>query len=444
MSRVTLAAVALAVAQTAACAIPSVPAKLPPPDHAWIAVLSGELPEAIEQVARHAWIVGNLPGETPVRWELMGSAYRSQTRDPFSYFGDGDVAVHGIVLGSVAEIRRLHTCLDAEVQRYGQRHPTYWPIPGPNSNTFVAESLRHCGIHVELPSTAIGRDYRGLIGAGVTESGTGVQLESWLVGARIGLREGVEAHVTGLALGVHAWPPGITVPVNPGRIGIDLDGHVAPNEKRTWLYDERSYESDRERDYGVAVAQMFAGVARVKRPEDAGGLAERATVGLSGHAIYTKKHLGYAIGTDFELGMGIPAGFAYGIHVYPAGIGWVVGPTGYVAVFGGAGVSGVTARVPGGLELPIEARAELDAGPRARLGLRATTVWVPGVEARRGGSMLPFADELVLGSFVRFGRTRTSSMGTMGRGHFFGLERHEVMHTYWLGLTYGVEADFGL
>jgi hypothetical protein len=445
MNRPSLAVAiaALVVAQTAACAIPSVPATLPPRDRAWIAVLSGEMPEALEQVARHSWIVGNLPGQTPVRWELMGSAYRSQTRDPFSYFGDGDVAVHGIVEGTVAEIRALHTCLDKEVRRYGERHPKYWPIPGPNSNTFVTESLRHCEIHVELPATAIGRDYRGLVGAGVTESGTGVQLESWLIGARIGLREGVEGHVTGLALGVHFWPPGITVPVNPGRIGVDLDGHVTP-DKPSWLYDERAEPSERQRDYGVAVAQMFAGVARVRRPEEAGGLAERATVGLSGRAVYTKKHLGYAFGSDFEVGIGLPAGFAYGVHVYPTGIGWAFGPTGYVAIFGGAGVSGVTARVPGGLELPVEVRAEIDAGARARLGLRGTAVWIPGVAARRDGSMLSFADELVLGSFVRFGRTRNTSFGTMGRGHFFGLERHEVMHSYWLGLTYGVEIDFGL
>jgi hypothetical protein len=443
MSRLTLAAAALLVAQTAACAIPSVPAKLPPRDRAWVAVLSGEMPEAIEQVARHAWIIGNVPGETPVRWELMGSAYRSQTSNPFSYFGDGDVAVHGIVLGSVEEIRALHTCLDKEVRHYGERHPTYWPIPGPNSNTFVAEALRHCGIHVELPATAIGRDYRGIVGAGVTESGTGVQLESWLIGARIGLREGIEGHVTGLALGLHAWPPGITVPVNPGRIGVDLDGHMTP-EKRSWLYDERVYEPDRERDYGTAMAQMFASVARVKRPSDAGSLAERATVGLSGRAVYSKKHLGYAFGSDFELGLGFPVGFAYGVHVYPAGIGWTIGPTGYLAIFGGAGVSGVSARVPGGLELPVEARLELDAGTQVRLGLRGATIWVPGVAARQDGSMLSFADELVLGSFVRFGRTRNTSFGTMGRGHFFGLERHEVMRTYWLGLSYGVEIDFGL
>jgi hypothetical protein len=39
-------------------------------------------------------------------------------------FGDGDVALHGIVEGTVAEIQAIETCLDAEVNRYGERHPT--------------------------------------------------------------------------------------------------------------------------------------------------------------------------------------------------------------------------------------------------------------------------------------------------------------------------------
>ena len=114
-----------------------------------------------------------------------------------------------------------------------------------------------------------------------------------------------------------------------------------------------------------------------------------------------------------------------------------------MGIFGGVGASGVTARVAGGLELPVEVRAELDVGTQARLGLRAATLWIPGVDDRRGGSVLPFGDELVLGTFARFGKTRRSSFGSMGRGHFLGLERREVMGTYWLGLTFGVEADFG-
>ncbi len=433
------------------CAVPRRAAELPASEHAFIAVLSGEMPEALEQVARHAWIVGHVPGsQTMHRWEFLGGAYRSETTTPFHYFSQGDVAVHGIVEGDVAEIERIARCLDTETERYDARHPTYFPIPGPNSNTFVAEALRTCGIHVELPATAIGRDYRGVVGAGVTESGTGVQLESWVAGVRIGAREGVEAHVAGLALGVHAWPPGITVPVNPGRIGIDLDGHASAaqvgrgvtNDDDRWPRDDRP---DEERRFGTGIARMFATVSRVRSPELANGLAERATVGLDGRGVLTKRRLGYAFGADLELGMGFPAAFAYGARLYPVGLGWTIGPTGYVAVFGGFGASGVTGQITGGLELPVEVRLELDAGPHARLGVRGATVWVPGVDERRGGSVLPFGDELVLGTFARFGSTRRSAWGNsaMGRGTFFGFERHEVMGTYWLGITIGAEVGFG-
>jgi hypothetical protein len=443
MRRVILAAFALVAAQATACAVPQRPAKLPERERSWIAVLSGEMPEAIQNVARHSWIVRNVRGVPYLRrWELLGTAARSWTKDPFAYFGQGDVAVHGIVEGSDEDMARISRCLDDEVDAYTLRHPTYFPMPGPNSNTFVAEALRHCGIHVELPSTAVGRDYRGIVGAGVTESGTGVQLESIVVGARVGLREGVEGHILGLALGVHAWPPGITVPMNPGRVGIDLDGHKKPDPSKRSRDDEWS-DQDVDRRYGVGIAQMLVRVAHVKHAEDAGGLAQRATVELNGHAVLTKKRFGPAIGADLELGMGFPAGFAYAFHVYPLGAGCRIGPTGYVGVFGGFGTSGVSARVVGGFEIPIEARLELDAGPLARLGLRAGTTWIPGVDSRRGGSVLPFGDEMVLGTFMRFGKTRSASWGSLGRGVFFGLERHEVMHSYWLGFTLGAESDFG-
>src|ERR1019366_2877094 len=99
--------------------------------------------------------------------------------DPFSYFGDGDVALHGVVHYDAAGLDRVTRCLEREDHQYYREHPPYFPIPGPNSNTIVDVMLRRCGIHVELPATAIGRDYRGPIGASVTSLGTGLQLETW-------------------------------------------------------------------------------------------------------------------------------------------------------------------------------------------------------------------------------------------------------------------------
>ena len=92
--------------------------------------------------------------------------------------------------------------------------------PGPNSNTFGDRILRKCNLHASLPATSIGKDWRGWIGAGVTSEGTGVQLETPLLGVKIGLKEGIEIHVIGLSIGVDLWPPAIILPLGPGRLGF--------------------------------------------------------------------------------------------------------------------------------------------------------------------------------------------------------------------------------
>ena len=431
MSGPRLGVLGVVLASSIGCAGPRRDAKLPENDRAYVAVLSGEMPAAIEHVARHSWIIAHIAGEDGLRrWELESPSHR-MTTDPFGYFSDGDVAIHGIVLASPEEIETISRCFDRSMRGYEGRHPTYNPIPGPNSNTIVAEALRDCGVHIELPATAIGRDYRGIVGVGITEAGTGVSFETWLAGVRIGLQEGAEAHLLGLPLGVHVWPPGITVPLNPGRIGIDGDMHHTPPR----VGHAEPFPLDHA--YGVGVAHMFATLARVREPSRASRLAERATVGLEGRALFTGSHaVGYGFGADLELGAGFPASFAYGAHLYPVGFGVPFGLTSYVAVFGGFGVSGVTSRVTGGLELPVELRAEFDASRHARLGVHAAAQWVPWVDARRG-------EEWIWGTFARFGPTFREDRGIFGRGYYFGFERHDLMGTYWLGLTVGAESVFG-
>ncbi len=443
------ARVAVLVAALGGCAIPHRAAVLPSRDEAWIAVLSGEMPDPISDVARHAWIVASLPPQRNyLRWELGGGGHHEDSA-PFRWFGDedADVAVHGVVHGDRARIAELVACLDRSTSGYRERHPSYWPIPGPNSNTIIAEALRDCGIHVELPATCIGRDYLGPAGVARTESGTGVQAETWIAGARVGLVEGVEAHFVGLPIGVHVWPPGVTAPINPaGRIGVDLDEHATEEQKRR---GGRRHDDDAEppprtqpREWGVGVARFVARGDVVKHPSDAGGLAERVTLGLTARGVLGDE-FGYGFGADLEVGAAAPLGFAYAAYLYPTGIAATLGETGFVGAFAGVGVSGVSARVPGVLELPVELRAELDAGRRARIALAATATWIPASDERRGASVLPFADELTLGAYARLGRTRRRYDFTTGRGFFFGLERREIMKTYWLGLVVGRELDAG-
>ena len=222
MNRVSvLALAAAALTSSAGCVVLRRPTTLPDADKPYVAVISGEMPEPITMVARHSWIVANVGDQRLLRYELLSRAFKETTSRPLEYFGEGDVAVHGVVLGDRTWIKKTVECLDEETPRYNEEHPDYFPIPGPNSNTYVDQMLRRCAIPVDLPSTAIGKDYRGPVGASVTSGGTGLQFETWVAGVKLGLREGVELHILGLTIGVDWWPPALILPVNPGRIGFD-------------------------------------------------------------------------------------------------------------------------------------------------------------------------------------------------------------------------------
>ncbi|HTE39727.1 MAG TPA: DUF3750 domain-containing protein [Steroidobacteraceae bacterium] len=101
---------------------------------------------------------------------------------------------------------------------------TYRVWPGPNSNTFVAFVTREVPeLRVDLPPTAIGKDYLGVIPVGTTPSGTGAQLSLFgAAGVLVGLEEGVEVNVLGLTFGVDPKSLSIKLPLL-GRIGPRRD-----------------------------------------------------------------------------------------------------------------------------------------------------------------------------------------------------------------------------
>jgi hypothetical protein len=215
MARVAPLAAALALA---GCVVGARPLELPDDCVATVAVVSDALPEAMGQVGRHSWIAVREEGATHFyRYEVLGQA-TVHSGDPFEGTGGDDVRLHGIMRGppAVAFIQ----CLKEETRRYNEEHEYgFWP--GPNCNTYVDEMARHCGMHAELPATSVGRDYRGVVGVSRTTEGTGVQLESPVLGAKLGFTEGFEVHLFALALGIDLWPPAIIVPLGPGRLGFD-------------------------------------------------------------------------------------------------------------------------------------------------------------------------------------------------------------------------------
>ena len=193
-----------------------------------VLVGSAALPEPIDGLARHPWISLREAGGDWERWEVMccpGSALSGTVRkssiEPLSDHGGGggDVRIHGVFHGDRA--REMIACVRREAPLYPDRH-LYRAWPGPNSNTFVDYMSRKCSIPVDLPAPSIGKDYRGVVvGLSTTAGGTGVQLETPIVGTKLGLTEGVELHLFGMAWGVDLWPPALIVPFGPGRFGFD-------------------------------------------------------------------------------------------------------------------------------------------------------------------------------------------------------------------------------
>jgi hypothetical protein len=186
---------------------------------------------------------------------------------------------------------------------------------------------------------------------------------------------------------------------------------------------------------------MYLRYAHARDPGRLGGLSDLVVGGLSGRAIYGKR-FGYGFGAGLELGGGGAPGFAYGFELYPLGAAVALGPTGFFGVFLGAGVNGVTSRVPVSLALPAEVRLEFDFTRRARLGALFAVAWHPAEDARRSGSLLlPFVDETTMAITARYGKTFPNYGANVGRGYFFRLERREQMRTVLFGLAFGVEID---
>jgi hypothetical protein len=90
----------------------------------------------------------------------------------------------------------------------------YRTWPGPNSNTFTAWVARRLPeLRLDLPPTAIGKDYLGNSLLASSPSGTGWQVSLFgLAGLMLSVEEGLEINVLGLTLGVDPLDLAIKLP----------------------------------------------------------------------------------------------------------------------------------------------------------------------------------------------------------------------------------------
>ena len=93
--------------------------------------------------------------------------------------------------------------------------------PGPNSNTFTAWITRAVPeLEVDLPPTAIGKDYLGSRLVATAPSGTGFQFSVYgLLGLTASGVEGIEVNLLGLSFGINPFDPAFKLPL-AGRLGV--------------------------------------------------------------------------------------------------------------------------------------------------------------------------------------------------------------------------------
>jgi len=152
-------------------------------------------------------------------WRLKrtGSVVVERNRPADGYWYGNKPELLGDIRGPGVEaiIRRIQMAV--EEYPYPARYHIW---PGPNSNTFTAFILRRVPeLRVDLPPTAIGKDYLGWRSFNKLPSGTGAQASLFgLAGVAAGLEEGLEVNLLGLTFGVDPKSLSIKLPI-VGRLG---------------------------------------------------------------------------------------------------------------------------------------------------------------------------------------------------------------------------------
>ena len=198
---------------------------LPEPETPYLAVrglrLMGES-GAVSRSVVHAYVIWRKPGDTARVSEYMGSINHGMSTS----WRTGDETYRVIrgrdALAAIARVERTHVTIPRPMSE--SRSLTGYVLwPGPNSNTYAALLCRYARISVDLPPSAIGKDWPDaipyLFGFHASTTGLGFQLDAGIVGVQVGLIEGVQLHVLGSSIGVAFWPPALVLPIL-GRVGF--------------------------------------------------------------------------------------------------------------------------------------------------------------------------------------------------------------------------------
>lgn len=158
-------------------------------------------------VAVHTWLIFKPKnGSSFTRYDVVGWG-RPVRRNAFpvdgNWYSNRPEVIYE-VKGPKAD--RLIPKIIRSINNYpNSERGSYKVWPGPNSNSFIAWIARAVPeLGVELPPTAIGKDYLGTgINFGTPPSGTGWQVSlNGILGMAIGFKEGLEFHLLGATIGI--------------------------------------------------------------------------------------------------------------------------------------------------------------------------------------------------------------------------------------------------
>lgn len=173
----------------------------------------------------HTWIaVKPAAARDYTVYEIIGWRLRSQDTALVVRHRAPDARWFGAEPELIAEKRGAGVEeLIARIDKAAHAYPwadeyTLWP--GPNSNTFTAWVLRAVPeLEVDLPPTAIGKDYSGMKLVGSAPSGRGFQFSLFgLAGFTASAVEGFEVNLLGLSFGINPFDPSLKLPL-VGRVG---------------------------------------------------------------------------------------------------------------------------------------------------------------------------------------------------------------------------------
>ena len=174
----------------------------------------------------HSWIAyKKADARQYVRAEVIGWGARYKQTVVVKRNGIPDQFWYGYEPELLAEIRGgdAETAIreiENQIEQYPfENHYRVWP--GPNSNTFTAYIAREVeALQIDLPPTAIGKDYVDRIGFAEAPSKTGYQfLAHGVFGITLALEEGFEINLLGATYGIDLNPPALKLPCI-GRIGF--------------------------------------------------------------------------------------------------------------------------------------------------------------------------------------------------------------------------------